>query len=306
MGREDSRDVALVLCRPDGELLGTTEVFEVPWPYPQDVGALVASARSQLGIAATVLRVLETTPRPDGDRDLVTYLAEVDGSISTPLAPTALLASSEEAVAAPEPFRMPWAEPGGPGRHLAWAAGRLDAAGIRSTGDAQQMKTWNLSSVWRLPTDRGDVWLKAVPPFFAHEGAVIERLSRHSVPHLLARGDGIVLLAQVPGADLYEPTSTQALVMIDLLLAIQLDSVDHLDELVALGLPDWRLPALADGAARVLGASSDRLESGEHRAVRDLIDGLDERHRRLQDAAFPTRSCMATSMAGTSAARHSR
>ena len=287
MGREDSRDVALILCRPDGDLLGTTEVFEVASPYPQEIGALVASARLQLGIAPTVLRVLETTRRPYGDRDLVTYLAEVDEPISTPLAPTARYASFDEAVAAPEPFRMPWAEPGGPARHLAWAAGRLDAAGIRTTGDAQQMRTWNLSSVWRLPTDRGDVWLKAVPPFFSHEGAVIERLSRYSVPHLLARSDGIMLLAEVPGADLYEPTPTQALVMIDLLLAIQLDSVDHLDELVALGLPDWRLPALGDGATRILDAWSDQLESGERRVILDLIDGLDERHRRLQECGLP-------------------
>jgi len=30
--------------------------------------------------------------------------------------------------------------------------------------------------VWQLPTAQGSVWLKVVPPFFAHEGRVISQL----------------------------------------------------------------------------------------------------------------------------------
>ena len=72
-----------------------------------------------------------------------------------------------------QPLRMPWAKVGGPAADLAWADQALIAAGRQRTGDAEQMRTWNLSSVWRLPTSEGAAWLKVVPPFFAHEGAVV-------------------------------------------------------------------------------------------------------------------------------------
>ena len=53
-------------------------------------------------------------------------------------------------------------------------------------GPAVQVKTWNLSSVWRLPTAAGPAWLKVVPPFFGHEDAMLSRLDPAVVPPLIA------------------------------------------------------------------------------------------------------------------------
>ena len=56
---------------------------------------------------------------------------------------------------------------------LAWAAGALRSHGYRQTAPAEQMRTWNLSTLWRIPVEESSVWLKCVPPFFAHEGAIL-------------------------------------------------------------------------------------------------------------------------------------
>jgi len=73
-------------------------------------------------------------------------------------------------------------------------------------GSAIQVIAWNLSSILRLPNAAGDVWCKSVPPFFAHEGAIIALVGADEpalVPALLASdpSTGTVLLADVPGSD---------------------------------------------------------------------------------------------------------
>ena len=75
-----------------------------------------------------------------------------------------------------EPLRASWARPGGPAEDLAWADAALELAQTPRVAPAVQVRSWNLSSLWRLPTNRRCTWLKAVPPFFAHEGAVLEAL----------------------------------------------------------------------------------------------------------------------------------
>ena len=133
--------------------------------------------------------------RPGGR---VTYLAEVDGAQAG-----GLPLSGWPGVLEPHPLRLPYAEPGGPSRELAWADATLEDQGFVRTGLPQQMRTWNLSSLWRIPVEGGSVWLKCVPPFFAHEGAVISRLQDGPVPQLLAHQAGRVLMPDIPGEDLY-------------------------------------------------------------------------------------------------------
>ncbi|MGI9823814.1 phosphotransferase family protein [Agromyces sp. Marseille-Q5079] len=295
MGDGRSREVELELCLPNGSPLGTTRRFSVGEPWPQFAWPVVTAAREVLGLDVTVLRLRTIRPRADGEPDLVRYLAEVaaapaDAAAFGRAATDRGADASPEAALDAEPWRMPWAEPGGPARALAWAATRLDALGITMTAPAAQVRTWNLSSVWLLPTDRGAVWLKQVPPFFAHEGAIIERMSGHAVPRLLARGADVVLLAEIPGEDLYDATDAQRAAMIDLLVGIQLDSVDAPDgvaDLLGLGLPDWRLPAIAAAGARTFDAFAEQLSPAERTAVANLLGGLDERASRLAACGLP-------------------
>ena len=191
------RVVTLVLCTPAGEVLGHLPPFQASLPWWQEAGDLVAWVREHHGVGVTILRVLDASlPAPPGGG--VTYLAEVDGEQAR-----GLPLSSWPGVLEPHPLRLPYAEPGGPDRDLAWADARLVDQGYVRTGPPQQMRTWNLSSLWRIPVEGGSVWLKCVPPFFAHEGAVIGRLQDGPVPRLLAHDPGRVLMPDIPGEDLY-------------------------------------------------------------------------------------------------------
>jgi hypothetical protein len=131
------------------------------------------------------------------------------------------------------------------------------------------MRTWNLSSLWRLPTASGMAWLKVVPPFFAHEGRMLATLDPAIVPPLIAHDGARVLLAAVPGEDQYDAALPQLVRMVDLLVGLQVEWTGRTDELLALGAADWRsasLAALVTGTVERLAGDLDvavarRLES---------------------------------------------
>jgi Ser/Thr protein kinase RdoA (MazF antagonist) len=279
------RTARLIVCDAEGGPLATTREFDVPSPYWSHVEPVVAAASAELGLSIRVLRLLEVERGVDGTPDRTTYLVE-------PTEPSVALESAtaeqrQQPALLPEPHRMPWAEPGGSAALIAWAEDALLDRGIRPSAPPVQVRTWNLSSIWRMPTTAGTAWLKAVPPFFAHEGAVIERFAGFGVPRLLARADGVSLLADIAGEDLYDPDDEQALTMIDLLLDIQRGPGEDVDALLALGLPDWRVPALQAPFAHTLDVRADELKAHERRAIDALIDGLDARHSELVACGIP-------------------
>ena len=59
----------------------------------------------------------------------------------------------------------PMLVPGGPEADLAWAKTVLREDGIAISEPPMQVRTWNLSSLWRIPTPGQTVWLKVVPRF---------------------------------------------------------------------------------------------------------------------------------------------
>lgn len=104
-----------------------------------------------------------------------------------------------------DPLRMPWARPGGPAELVDWVAGN-----VRCSGPAVQVKTWNLSCLYRVPTEDGVAWAKAFPPFMADEAEVIAMVSAVDsslVPRVLASGARRVLLADAPGKDCWQPSA---------------------------------------------------------------------------------------------------
>lgn len=269
--------VTLVLCTPSGEVLGALDPVPVPDLWWQDVGRIVAAAREAHGIHVTVLRLLgaPTGPRRGGD---VTYLAEVDDRPRVALRPWVPVDGVGDP-AGDDPHRMPWARPGGPAAELAWANAALEAIGRPRTGAAEQVRAWNLSTLWRLPTAPGVVWLKAVPPFFAHEGAMLGRLRRdapRSVPDLVAADGYRMLLEHLPGEDQFDATGQTLLDMVTLLVGLQAAWIERVDELLALGAPDWRPDALAPAAADVV-ERTEGLDTDERRRLDALVDGLPER-----------------------------
>jgi hypothetical protein len=193
--------VNLVLVDATGALLGALPPLPVEQPWWQETDEIVAAARARDGVELQVLRVLSGTgdfrPAAGGE---VTYLAEVNGTPPVGLAPVDVDLS-------PQPHRLPWAQPGGPAASVGWGTAALAALGTPGAS-ATQMRSWNLSAVWRFDAAGSPVaWLKQVPPFFAHEAAVLSLVGGVApglVPPLLATGDdGRMLLAHVPGEDGY-------------------------------------------------------------------------------------------------------
>jgi hypothetical protein len=252
------RTIILVLVDSTGAVLGALPPFGVATPHRQEVADIVAGAAQLHGAHLTVLRLLAA----DGDE--VTYLAEVSGPVDTPL-------RTVDTRLAPHPLRAPYAEVGGPAATLAWAAATIGPA------RATQLRTWNLSSIWRLDQATGPAWLKEVPTFFRHEGPLLDWLAGRYpgfAPRPLAVDGGRMLLADVPGDDRYGASATDRLPMMRSLHLVQRDAMAKLAELRALGVP---AKPLGEGIRRTV------LRYGDPA----LLTGLDDRLAALSDCGMP-------------------
>ena len=261
--------MTLILVDPAGAPLGALPPFRVEFPWWQAVGE-VATGRRQ------VLRLLHgDRPAPPGGH--VTYLAETDER-------PAHVRPVEVDLAA-HPNRMAYAEVGGPAASIAWARESLPG------GTAHQQRTWNLSAIWRIDDPAGHpvAWLKQVPPFFAHEPAalrLVDAVSPGLVPRLLADGpQGRMLLGHIPGADRYGAGADVCAKIAEAFHPVQSFFIKNPDELV--GIPDGRLGAEGQGfgtrrLARVAAPHYDRIDG-----LRELIDGLPERLRAVEECGLP-------------------
>jgi hypothetical protein len=271
------RVATLVLVTADGSVVGALPPFEVDTPWWQEAGPTVRGARERHGVDVTILRLL-AAERSTPHGGAVTYLAEVAAPVP---------AHPWEGVMDDHPLRLPWARPGGPARDLAWADSVLSARGMRRAGRAEQIRSWNLSSIWRLPVDGRTVWLKVVPPFFGHEGRMLERLQGGQVPPLLARDGGRVLMAETPGDDLYTASGPRLLDMVSLLVDLQRSWIGRTDELLALGLPDWRADGLTRAIASVVERTAGELPSEDRTALDRFVAGLGERFAETARCGLP-------------------
>jgi Ser/Thr protein kinase RdoA (MazF antagonist) len=261
------RTAELVLVSPSGALIGRLPPLPVATPWWQEVEPVVHAVRARHGIEVAVLRLLEAErDRPPGGR--VTYLAETADAIH---------AMAWQGRLEAQPLRQAYARPGGPAADLAWAETVLAGLALRRTAPAIQVRTWNLSSLWRLPVEGQTLWLKVVPPFFAHEGSLLARLAGERVPRLLGHEGGRLLLAEIPGADLYEAQPPQLLEMVTLLVALQRSWMGRAAELLALGAPDWRGPALLPAIADVIARTADELSPAERVVLERFLQGLPNR-----------------------------
>lgn len=256
---------------PAGALLGRLPPVPVDTPWWQDVEPVVRAIRDRDGIAVTVLRLLEAElDRPPGGR--VTYLAETADPIQTLPWSGAL----DE-----QPLRLAYAGPGGPAADLAWAESIICGLGLKLTAAPIQIRTWNLSSLWRLPVRGQSLWLKVVPPFFTHEGLLLAQLAGGPVPRLLGHDGSRMLLAEIPGEDLYEAELPQCLEMVGILVGLQRCWMDRAAELSALGLPDWRGLALIPAIADVIARTAEELSADERARLERFLRELPARFAAL-------------------------
>jgi hypothetical protein len=275
------RHVTLVLCTPNGDVLGALPPYDVALPYWQETADVIAGAKALYGADVTVLRLLHVEREQTRDGGPVTYLAQVDEPPVLELAPWSGDPNADE------PLRQQWARPGGPQADLSWAEWVLADRGSPLTAPAEQVRTWNLSSLWRLPTGGGAAWLKVVPPFFAHEGAMLERLPLNVVPTVIATDGPRILLDEVAGEDQYFAPLARLVRMVPLLVGLQVQWADRVDELLGMGLPDWRHPSLAVMVEQAIARTAAQLDVETVAELADLTAGLGDRFAAVARCGIP-------------------
>ena len=269
----------------DGALLGALSPFEVPSPWWADVEPVTAELDRRLGARTAVLRMVTTTGRSPRGGD-VAYLAE---ALTPPTRNPGWDGAPDPAVLAPHERRMGWAEPGGPARVLDWATGELRALGRPPTGEPVQVKSWNLSCLYRLPTAAGPAWIKCTPPFLAPEALAIRYVSGPDpglVPQVLATtADGrCTLMAHVPGTDCWKPAAATVREVLRRYVAVQVALAGR--ELT--GLPDHRVSTLASRVDRLLAPDvTGALDAAERHAFARLVEDLPRRTAAIAAVGLP-------------------
>lgn len=134
-----------------------------------------------------------------------------------------------------------------------WIDAQLAGLGLVPDGPVEQPHVRPWATVLRVPTASGALWFKAMIPVLAHEGGVVDVLSRRRpdlVPALLAadRARGWMLMAD-GGERLREVVERERtldrwLDVLPLYAALQIGAADDADALVSLGTPDRRLSLL--------------------------------------------------------------
>ena len=272
------RAARIVLVTPDGLLLGVLPAMPVSTPWWQDIEPVVRAVRAAHGIDITVLRLLEVGERrPSGIE--ITYLAETTATVSA--------TQPWDGALDDHPLRLPYAKPGGPAADLAWAERVLTDRGHVRIGPPVQVRTWNLSSLWRIPVQGQTLWLKAVPPFFAHEGPLLRALAGGPVPNLLGEDAGRLLMTEIPGEDLYDAPAPTLLRMVELLVDLQRAWAGRTDDLVRLGLPDWRGARLTPAIDGVIERCADQLPPEPRTTLEDFAAGLDQRFAAVAACGLP-------------------
>jgi hypothetical protein len=261
-----------VLVTPHGEVVGSLPPLDVETPWWPDVEPVVRAARDKYGIDVIVLRMLDVQGQD------VTYLAEVAHGVTAEPWPGVL----DE-----HPLRQTFARPGGPAADLEWAYAELARRGLRSSEPAVQVKTWNLSSLWRIPLAGQNAWLKVVPPFMAHEGRLLEYLAGQPVPVVYAQAGCRSLLAEIPGHDLIAPGRRVLRDMVSVLVRLQQYYASRIDELLALPVPDWRSPALIASITEVVNRTSAELSTEDNASLHDFVRTLPERCAEVEACGVP-------------------
>jgi len=272
------RRARVLVIGGDSRALGCLPTIDLARPWWMETDDLLAALRERYGLDAVVLRLLSaSSPRLEPGAE-VTYAVEALGALpqGLPLDACPEVPLGDDA----DPLRMTWARPGGVVADIAWADAALAALGRRRIGPAAQMRSWNLSLLIRLTTDEGVVWLKHVPPFLRHEGAVMALVREEggAVPTVLdaAPADGRLLLEDVSGEDSYAATAELAVRMVESLVALQLRMTKRRTSITAAGGLDWSSATFLQEMPRLAARGDVRavLGSTEQVALDELVKKL--------------------------------
>jgi hypothetical protein len=201
---------------------GRCPTVTVPGGPGAEPSVIIDTVRQQLGLNTAFMRV--------SDEQLV-ELEVLDREPGR-----ALGLEWRRRILTPAPDARPsWHRPGWLNQILRSADDALSDIGVARTSDAVQVRHTSVTGMLRIATDVGDVWLKALPPLFRHEGPLVEWLARiapDAVPVVLAHGHEWWLSASFPPS---APPDGDYLIT---MASLQLASIDRLDELRSIGCGD--------------------------------------------------------------------
>jgi len=167
-----------------------------------------------------------------------------------------------------------------------WIRSETKRQSIRITGEIEQPHVYPWSTVLRVPTNAGTLFFKATATETVYEATLTQALAGwypDTMPELLAvdtargwmlmRDGGEQLRASIrPTQDITPWTP-----VISLFSEMQIGSVEHVSELLALGIPDWRLMHLPKLFSQLLTDTDslrldqpDGLTSDDFRRVQEL------------------------------------
>lgn len=290
-------------------------------PFWQTVGGADRALRARLGLDAPALRCVGVAFDPHLGRLEYTYECEpappawtppaggrwcerthlVDLPLASPVHRAALdrwFAAAGDAAALAR--RPPWYRPGWFADATAWLDTQLTRRGLARLAPPERLRSWERSCLLRAPTDVGWVYLKAVPPLFAHEPPLTAALGQAhpgAIPAVLARDDGRrwLLMADFGGIGLErvrEPERWAA--ALTQLAAIQIACIPRVGELRALGCPARlvsTLPAALDALLAdpvgLLADTPDGLTAAELDRLRAHVPQIRAWCAELAHAAVP-------------------
>lgn len=267
-----------------GAVVGALPPFEVDSPWWADIEPVAPKLDALLGVPAAVLRIVSVVGGQSPRGGEVTYLVEAATLPDVPLEPV-----PDTGLLRPEPFRAAWAEPGGPRAILDWADAALATCGRPRTRPPVQIKTWNLSCVYRIPTADGPVWSKTIGGFLSPEAAAIALVAEHDptlVPTVLAADPqlGRTLLDHVPGIDRWDADEDLIRTTITRWVAVQAALAGD-----RRAQPDRRLSTLSARVRPVLARADVRaqLTTAEMDEVEALLAALPELVAVIDTAGLP-------------------
>ncbi len=134
-----------------------------------------------------------------------------------------------------------------------WIQSETKRQSINITGEIEQPHVYPWSTVLRVPTNEGMLFFKATASETIYESALTQKLAGwypHCIPELVAvdtargwmlmRDGGEPLRASIRPTKDITPWTT----VISLFSELQVGLTEHVPELLALGVPDWRLMRL--------------------------------------------------------------
>lgn len=185
----------------EDRFVGIVDRFVPKSRWWSDVEEVADHLGSVLGVPVIVLRLVDVVGGRGMRDGHVTYHAEALRQPSVRLPGEEPASLFDDA-----PRRAGWATATGVRDALEWAERALHGLGRPLIAPIQQIKTWNLSGLFRFSTEKGPAWLKTTPLWASCEATTIEVVAEADpslVPRILAadRDRRWMLLDHAPGID---------------------------------------------------------------------------------------------------------